>query len=407
MLARASTYASGCANLSIMTTAHEVLALLQPTHPGPPIERLGTSTFYAVRSWDLIAEVTSRAEEFSSNLTATMVIDEHGNITEFPVAELGSPVHALATADGEVHRVHRKLVLPSLTPRKLRSWAPFVEQTIRTLWTEQYNNGIDWVTAIAEKLPAAVVTELIGVSQQHRDQLLNWAFASTAILDGVVTSDELDNAVVGVGEFMAFLDDELHRARATPNATVIGDLARLVDNRDIDHDVAIHVLVQLIVAGIESTVGHLGSLVRRLGEHPDQLAILRADPSRRNEFIEETLRLDAPFMGHYRHVVNDTSLGGTTFPAGSHLFLLWGSANRDEQHFEQPDEFLPRRDDATHLSFGRGIHFCVGAALARLESRSALDFLLDHQSTLHIDSAASQWEPSLLVRRLRALHVAV
>lgn len=93
-----------------MTTAQQKTTRLEPTHPGPPIKRFGDSTFYSVRSRDLIAEVTERAAEFSSNLTASMVIDEHGVITEFPVAGLGSPIRALATADGDTHRIHRTLV---------------------------------------------------------------------------------------------------------------------------------------------------------------------------------------------------------------------------------------------------------------------------------------------------------
>lgn len=390
-----------------MTTANEMLPLLQPTNAGPAIERLGGSSFYAVRSWDLVAEAVSRDDEFSSNLTATMVIDEHGAIAEYPVAELGSPIHALATADGEVHRVHRKLVLPSLTPRTLRSWDPFVRRTLQDLWSEGYNDGIDWVSDIAERLPAAVITELVGVPHERKDDLLHWAFASTAILDGVATPTELDAAVTAVGEFMSFLDDELRHTRTEQSTTVIGDLARLVNADEIDQGVAIQVLIQLIVAGIESTVGHLGALVLRLGQHPEHLATLRAEPDRRGEFIEEVLRFDAPFVGHYRHVVRDTELGGVSLPRGSHLFLLWGSANRDEKHFARPGEFIPDRDDGTHLTFGRGIHFCVGAALARLESRAALDFLLDTGTDLHIDSTDAQWRPSLLARRLRTLHVSV
>lgn len=390
-----------------MTTAHQVLTVLHPAHPGPAIERLGDSDFVVVRSWDLVAEVTARADDFSSNLTATMVIDEHGGITGFPVAKPGSPVHALATADGATHRLHRTLVLPSLSPRTLRSWAPFVDETIRDLWAEHYDEGIDWVADVAERLPAAVVAELIGVPRERRSQLLDWAFASTAILDGVVTPAELDAAVGAVGDFMSFLDDELRRARTAPPATVIGDLARLVNTDEMGHDVAIQVLLQLIVAGIESTVGHLGALVWRLGRHPEFIEPMRADPARRAGFIEEVLRLDAPFLGHYRHVVRDTELGGTTLAAGSHLFLLWGRANRDGQYFDSPDEFLPDRDDGTHLTFGRGIHFCVGAALARLESRAALDFLLDHCDDLRIDTTDAEWQPSLLVRRLTSVRVTV
>lgn len=390
-----------------MMSTREVPAFLRPEHPGPPIERLKGSNFSVVRSWDLVAEVASRTEEFSSNLTATMVIGEDGTISEFPVAELGSPLHALATADGEVHRIHRRLVLPSLTPRKLRSWAPFVTLTLRRLWDEHYDGGIDWVADVAERLPPAVVAELIGIRQDRGDQLLTWAFASTAILDGVVSREELDAAVVAVGQFMAFLDDELHQARSALPVAVIGDLARLVNGGDLDHDVAIQVLIQLVVAGIESTVGHLGSLAWRLGRHPEHLARMRADPATRDAFIEEVLRLDAPFIGHYRHVIHDTELGGVPLGAGSHLFLLWGTANRDGTYFTDPDQFVPGRDSGTHLTFGRGIHFCVGAALARLESRAALDLLLGQDRDLHIDTSAVSWHPSMLARRIPALHIRI
>lgn len=390
-----------------MTNTREVPTLLLPGYAGPAVERLGESSFYVVRSWDLVAEVTSRAEDFSSNLTATMVIDEFGAISEFPVAELGSSIHALATADGEVHRIHRKLVLPSLTPRKLRSWAPFVTLTLRRLWSESYDNGIEWISDVAERLPAAVVAELIGVRQERCEELLDWAFASTAILDGVVAQNELDAAINAVGKFMAFLDEELRQARSALPATVIGDLARLVNHGELDHDVAIQVLLQLIVAGIESTVGHLGSLAWRLGQHPEHIAGMRANPAKRDAFIEEVLRLDAPFIGHYRHVIGDTELGGVSLAAGSHLFLLWGSANHDENYFTRPDQFTPDRVDGTHLSFGRGIHFCVGAALARLESRAALDLLLDQGPGLHVDTAAAPWQPSMLVRRLHTLRITV
>ena len=128
-----------------------------------------------------------------------------------------------------------------------------MDQTIRQLWAQSYDVGIDWVTEVAVKLPAAVVAELIGVPQHRRDHLLTWAFASSAILDGMVTPDELDDAVTSVGQFMTFLDEELHRARVVLPPTVVGDLARLVNNSDIDHDVATHILVQLIVAGMSAT----------------------------------------------------------------------------------------------------------------------------------------------------------
>ncbi|MDX2358637.1 cytochrome P450 [Dietzia sp. PP-33] len=391
-----------------MQSADDVMDMLAPSRRSPGIERIAESSFYAVRAWDLVAEATERVEDFSSNLTATMVVGPNGEVTEFPVAELGSPVHALATADGEVHRAHRKLVLPSLSPRTLRAWRPFIDQQLRDLWAEGYRGGgIDWVGAIAERLPSAAVAKLMGLPARDSDRLCEWAFASTRMLDGMVSSGELEESVRSVGELVDYLSGGLTRARSAGGNSVIGDLARLVEDGDLTHDVAVQVLVQLVAAGIESTVGHLGSLVWRLGRHPEYLATLRSDPTSRPLFIEETLRTEAPFRGHYRHVTRDTELGGTALAAGTHLFLLWGTANRDHRRFHQPEQFTPDRAEGSHLSFGRGIHFCVGAALARMESLAALDFLLGHGSDLQIDVSDARWHQSLLVRRLRTLTVSV
>ena len=120
-----------------------------------------------------------------------------------------------------------------------------------------------------------------------------------------------------------------------------------------------------------------------------------------------TLRYEPPFRGHYRHVRNDTSLGGVDLPADSHLLLLWGAANRDPAHFETPGEFRIDRTEAKgHISFGKGAHFCVGAALARLETQIVLRLLLDRTSEIKAADVGS-WLPSILVRRLDRLELAV
>lgn len=391
-----------------MQDAHEILDLFDPSRTSPGIERVGDSGFYAVRSWDLIVEAASRVEDFSSNLTATMVVGRGGEVTEFPVAGLGSPVHALATADGQVHRAHRSVVTSSLSPRTLRAWRPFVDRRLRELWADGWRDGgIDWVADIAERLPPAVIAELMGLPPQDADRLWEWAFASTRMLDGMVTADELDDSLRSAGELVDHLSAAVTGAEAGQGASVLGALARELERGDISHDAAVQVLVQLVAAGIESTVGHLGTLVWRLGQHPEHLDRLRSDPGRRSSFIEETLRTDAPFRGHYRHVTTDTELGGTALAAGTHLFLLWGSANRDPRRYGDPDRFGPDRDEGSHLAFGRGIHFCLGAALARMESRAALDFLLDLGGDLEIDVSRTEWHQSLLVRRLRSLRLTV
>lgn len=166
-------------------------------------------------------------------------------------------------------------------------------------------------------------------------------------------------------------------------------------------------MLTLFSAGGESTASLLGSAVWILATHPDIQRQLRADPALLGAFIEESLRFEPPFRGHYRHVVDDTATGGVELPAGSRLFLLWGAANRDPAQFESPDEFrLDRPKGKGHITFGKGAHFCVGAALARLEARLVLEMLLEQTEWIE-PAAVGRWLPSILVRRLERLDLAV
>ena len=145
-----------------------------------------------------------------------------------------------------------------------------------------------------------------------------------------------------------------------------------------------------------------------LHREPGQWDLLVRDPTEyAPRVVEEVLRYEPPFRGHYRHVRNDTTLAGVGLPADSRLLLLWGAANRDPAHFETPGEFrLDRSEVKGHFSFGKGAHFCVGAALARLEARMVLRLLLDRTSEIRATDVG-RWLPSILVRRLERLELAV
>ncbi|MGN2638189.1 cytochrome P450 [Nocardia takedensis] len=371
-----------------------------------PVHRLRESPFYLVSSWELIAEAVGRPADFSSNLTATMVWHEDGTVTAFPIAEPGSPLHVLATADDPIHREHRRMVLPSLVASRVRALTPFIETTFRRSWERGLADGrVDWVRAVAERVPMLVVAELLGLPAHDVDDLVRWAFASTALLDGVVTAEQSVEATEAVGELAAHLTAAFTAATAEPGANLLGDLARVVADGDVDHDTAVMILIQLVAAGAESTISLLGASVWLLARHPDVLARLRADRGLIPAFVEEALRLESPFRGHFRHVVRDTSLGEVDLPAGAHLYLAWGAANRDPRRFDAPDR-IDLRPSArrSHMAFGRGAHLCVGAALARLETRIGIEFLLDATvAGFTADTANPQWVPSLLSRRLRTL----
>jgi len=165
-------------------------------------------------------------------------------------------------------------------------------------------------------------------------------------------------------------------------------------------------MITLFSAGGESTASLIGSAAWVLANHLDIQQQVRDQPELLGAFLEEVLRYEPPFRGLYRHVVNDTTLGGVDLRAGSRLLLLWGAANRDPSHFDDPGQFrLDRSVGKAHITFGRGAHFCIGAALARLEAKIVLGQLLERTSKIEaIDTG--RWLPSLLVRRLERLHLA-
>jgi cytochrome P450 family 144 len=166
-------------------------------------------------------------------------------------------------------------------------------------------------------------------------------------------------------------------------------------------------LVQLVGAGGESTAGLIGNAARILAEHPDLQEQLRAGPELIPAFLEEVLRVESPFRGHYRVVRRSCRLGDAALVEGDHLVLHWGAANRDDDEFADADRIvLDRSGSRPHLAFGRGLHFCVGAPLARLEARVAIAMLLAQTRWFRIDpDVAPVWVPSIFVRRHASLHL--
>jgi cytochrome P450 family 144 len=372
------------------------------------VGQIGDSEFYAVSSWDAVVDVITRVDEFSSNLTATMVYQPDGTITPFTMAPIGDPSHALAVADDPVHAVHRKLLLPQLAAKKIRALEAFVADTADRLWIDGLRGGrIEWMGAVANRLPMIVVARLIGVPEADVDKLVEWGYAGTQLLEGLVSADQLTSATASVMELGGYITDHFARAAANPQDNLLGDLAAACAAGELDDVVALSMMITLFAAGGESTASLLGSAAWILATRPDIQQQVRENPELLAAFIDETLRYEPPFRGHYRHVAVDTALGGAELRAGSHLLLLWGAANRDPAHFHAPDEFrLDRAGGKGHISFGKGAHFCVGAALARLEATVVLRRLLDRTAAIEV-ADVGRWLPSLLVRRLERLELAV
>ncbi len=373
-----------------------------------PVHQIGDSGFYLVCNRDAISEVVSRPEDFSSNLTATMTYTADGGVAPFAMDKVGGRTHILVTADDPVHAAHRKLLLGQFTAKRVRAFEPLIAEIFEKLWAAGVvDDRIEWMDAVANRLPMMVVARLIGVPDDDADQLAHWGYASTQLLDGLMSAGELAASMSAITELNAYILEQLRDAGDHPRDDLISELATAWRAGLLDQFTAQLILVSLFSAGGESTASLLGTAVGMLARDPDIQRQLRERPELTGAFIEETLRLEPPFRAHYRHVLRDTRLAGVDLPADSRVLLLWGAANRDPDHIEAPDEFrLDRANVKGHMTFGKGVHFCLGAPLARLEAMTVLPMLFER--TTWFDAAdVGPWLPSVLARRYEYLKLAI
>jgi len=175
-----------------------------------PVHRVADSDFYLVSTWELVNEAVTRPRDFSSNLTATMVLDPDGGVTPFTMAGPGDPGHVLGTADDPIHAVHRKMVLPTVVAKRVRALEPLVAETVARLWNEGLNEdgSIDWVAAMANRLPMTLVSRLIGLPSLDMEWLVTGAYATAQMLDGAITPEQLQKAIGAATELAGYLAEQ-------------------------------------------------------------------------------------------------------------------------------------------------------------------------------------------------------
>ncbi|MFB8406943.1 cytochrome P450 [Streptomyces sp. NPDC055912] len=313
-------------------------------------------------------------------------------------------VHLLS-ADAPDHTRLRRLVTGEFTGRRVEALRPRIERLTTELVDAMEPAGrADLVDAFAYPLPITVICELLGVPSADRDTFRRW---STELVSPTGEEDFGRSMV----DFGAYLDELIEDKRAAGPADDL--LSGLIASRAEDGDrlsgPELRAMAYLLlIAGHETTVNLIANTVRNLLTHPDQLAALRADPGLLDGTIEESLRFDGPVeTSTFRFSREPVTLGGTEIPAGRHVLVAIGALDRDPARFPEPDRFDIRRDTRGHLAFGHGIHYCLGAPLARLEGRIALRTLLDRFPSLELDPEGEPWEwlPGLLMRGVRHLPV--
>src|SRR5262249_55284198 len=243
---------------------------------------------------------------------------------------------------------------------------------------------------LANAIPIRVVSRLIGFQDADPARLLAAAFDSTAMLAATGTLEEIQGAIGRTAEIMSWMGDQLQRAVDRGGEGILGVTGAAVAAGDLEFSEGLVIMHTLLSAGGESTTSLLGNAIHLLASNSELQARLRGGPQLIASFIEEALRLESPFRYHLRHATRATEVRGVPIAAGSAVLLFWGAANRDPAEYEQPDDVvLDRPTPKHHLAFGRGIHFCVGAPLARLEAQVVLTRLLARTERFALDPDCS------------------
>ena len=315
-----------------------------------------------------------------------------------PRAEL--PAADLLTLDPPDHTRLRRLVSGAFTPRAIAGLEPWIrEVTLRLLTAADGAGGFDLVDALAFPLPIAVICHLLGVPAEDQAQFRAWGHEVAATLEPQLAAAARAQSRAAEVALTGYLRDLVRERRANPDESILSALIAAEDEGDrLTSAEVVSTALLLLVAGFETTVNLIGNGTVALMGSPASWDRLRQDPALVPAAVEEMLRYDSPVQLTSRIATEEVEVGGPVIAAGRAVITLIGGANRDPEVFEQPDQFrIDRPDPGRHLSFSLGIHHCLGASLARLEARVAIEELTRRYPAL--EPAAPPTRRSLLVLR--------
>ncbi|MGX4687714.1 cytochrome P450 [Streptomyces sp. JNUCC 63] len=324
------------------------------------VVHLRKNDVYALTRYDAIRGALADWESFSST-----------SIAFNPMANEALTGTSLAS-DPPTHTQLRATLTENLSPRALRGLKGRIEAKADALVAELVERGsFEAIDALARAFPLEVVADLIGFTGHVRDNMLRWGQAAMQVL-GPMNQRTAENFPIA-GELYGWCS----QVRATDLAE--GSVGRGIFDAEargaIPPDTAGHIIHQYLGAGVDTTMAAIGNIVALFGSHPDQLELVRNDPSLVPAAFNEVLRFWAPVHAWGRRATKDVDVDGVVIPAGAQIAILFGAGNRDPRHYENPDAFLVERNPIDHLSFGYGPHGCAGQGLARLEAHAVIEAL--------------------------------
>lgn len=330
----------------------------------PVVKFGGVLGLWVVSRYDDVCRILRDHETFSSRVDATSMRGE-----ERPPSILFD--------DPPVHTRMRGLISKAFTPKVIGEQRPAIQRWCDDLIDKMCaKEDADIVKELAYPLPVTVIAHMLGVQDGDMATFKRWSDAIIQNIGNVLAGD--DSGLLQVNEeFNAYFTEQINRLRERPEPNLLSELihAETTDGR-LSMDDLLLVCRVLLVAGNETTTGLIINAVRAFAEFPDEMARVKADPALVPDAVEEAVRFYSPFPGTFRRTMREVEIAGVTIPAGERVVPLLASANRDETQFEDPDRFIVGREPNRHVAFGLGIHYCLGAPLARLEGEIAITTLL-------------------------------
>ncbi|AKJ11836.1 cytochrome P450 [Streptomyces incarnatus] len=317
--------------------------------------------------------------------------------------------HGMLDLEPPDHTRIRRLVSKAFTPRTVERLKPYVQGLAGDLVAALVRKGGgDLLAEVAEPLPVAVIAEMLGIPEADRGQLRPWSAAICGMYELNPSEETAARAVRASVEFSDYLRELIAARRKEPGEDLVSGLIAAHDEDDdrLTEQEMISTAVLLLNAGHEATVNATVNGWWALFRNPGQLAALRADHSLVPSAIEELMRYDTPLQLFERWVLDDIEIDGTTIPRGAEIAMLFGSANHDPAVFTDPGRLDLTRPDNPHISFSAGIHYCIGAPLARIELAASMTALLRQAPTLTL-AAEPRRKPNFVIRGLEGLSVEV
>jgi len=367
---------------------YEVYRWLREEAPVYHNERIG---FWALSRYDDCVEAHRDVATYTSTRGLTLA-----QLTSAEFGDVVDHIGSMIMMDPPMHDRMRKLVNRAFTPRRIAEWQPVVQQVIGGLLDGLDGAGaFDAVADFSGPFPVEVICTIVGVPAGDRQQIRHWTDSMLELEVGnpFPTAAGI-SASIALSEYMLALVADKRR---NPSDDMIGHLIEAEVEREdgtverLDDTEVGQFISLLAAAGAETVTKLVGNGVTTFAEHPDELARLQSDPSLAASAVEEVLRWKAPSQYQGRYALADREWHGVTIPAGSPLLIVTGAANRDPRAYDDPDRFDIGREAPLGISFGHGIHYCIGAHLARLEGKVAFTELYRCWPDLQVDLDAVQY----------------